>query len=372
MDRGLFIAAHIADLHFSAFDPKKQYEILKTQYIDVLNTLPRIDMITIAGDIFDHKLMGNSEGIYYAIKFVDDVVNLAKKLNSTIIMIHGTFSHDADQLKLFYHYQERNDVDIRIRNNICMEQVGNARILCISELYGVPEDTYHEYLHGKGLYDEAIIHGTFEGAVYGNNVGNGRLFNMKDFSNCTGFIISGHVHTPGCFQKYFYYCGTPYRYKFGEEEDKGFLITAHDLDNNMHYAYFNTIISDTYITLKLDKLADVNPQNIINKINATKIEQNIDFLKVKFNFPIDGSSKLVIQNYYRTNPTISVEFLNPVEEQQYHDKENGEDILGDQYQFLFDNKISDEEKFCKFVNMKEGQNIISVQKLREILDNRIA
>lgn len=372
MKRGLFIAAHIADLHFAAFDPKKQYKILRDQYISVLNTLPRLDMITIAGDIFDHKLMGNSEGIYYAIKFIDDVVDIAKKLHSTIIMIHGTFSHDADQLKLFYHYQERTDVDIRIRNTISMEQVGNARILCIPELYGVSEEVYNDYLHCQGLYDEVIIHGTFEGSVYGNNVGNGRLFNMKDFSNCRGFAISGHVHTPGCFEKYFYYCGTPYRYKFGEEEDKGFLITAHDLDTNMHYAYFNTIISDTYVTLKLDQLVDKDPQNIISKINSTKLEQAIDFLKVKFNFPIDGSSKMVIQSYYRTNPTVSVEFLNPVEEQQYENKEKGEEVLGDQYQFLFNNKISDEEKFCRFVNMKEGQNIISVQKLKEILNSRIA
>ena len=61
--RGIFNAVHIADLHFSAFDPKRQYEILRVQFLDKINTLNNIDLIEVAGDIFDHKLMANSDGI---------------------------------------------------------------------------------------------------------------------------------------------------------------------------------------------------------------------------------------------------------------------------------------------------------------------
>lgn len=371
MKRGLFVAAHIADLHFSAFEAKKQYQILKEQFIPVIDSLPRLDMISVDGDIFDHKLMGSSEGIYYATQFIDDIINVARRHHSTIIMIHGTFSHDADQLKIFYHLQSNSDVDIRIRTQLSMEQVGNARILCIPELYGLDESEYNHFLHEDGLYDEALMHGTFEGSVYGNNVGQGRLFTIHDFSNCTGFMIAGHVHKPGCFEKYFYYCGTPYRYKFGEEEDKGFLITIHDLDTNWHYAYFNTIISDTYITLQLDNVKDKNPQAIIENINATKANQGIDFLKVRFNFPMDGADKTIIQNYYRTNPTVTVEFMSAMDERVYNDKAQGMNVVDDQYSFILDNSISDEEKFVRYVNMKEGQNLLTVEKLHEILNNDI-
>ena len=367
MNRGLFISAHIADTHFGAFDPKKQYSILKEQFISLIDKLPKLDMISINGDLFDHKMMGNSEGIYYATQFINDIMNVARTHHSTVLMIHGTFSHDADQLKLFYHLQQNQDVDIRIRTQLSMEQVGNARILCIPELYRLEESVYNHFLHESGLYDQAIVHGTFEGSVYGNNVGLGRLFTMKDFTNCTGFITAGHVHKPGCFEKYFYYCGTPYRYKFGEEEDKGFIISVHDLDSNMHYSFFQSIISDTYVTLQLDSVADKNPQAIIDKINATKKEQNIDFLKVRFNFPFEGSDKVIIQNYYRTNPTITVEFLSAMEERQYIKTENGSGVIEDRYSFILDNKISDEEKFVMYVNMKEGKNVITIDKLREIL-----
>ncbi len=371
MGRGLFISAHIADIHFAAFDAKAQYEILIKQFIPVIDSLPKLDMISIDGDLFDHKLMGNSSGIYYAIKLIDDIVAVARRHNSTIIMIHGTFSHDADQLKLFYHLQEKSDVDVRIRTQLSIEQVGNARILCIPELYGLDESVYDKYLHKSGLYDEALMHGTFEGSVYGNNVGQGRLFTMKDFSNCTGFMIAGHVHKPECFEKYFYYCGTPYRYKFNEEEDKGFLITIHDLDSNMHYTHFQNIISDKYVTIHLSHVVDKNPKAIIEKINTTKRENGIDFLKVKFDFPIIGSDKVIIQNYYRTNPTVVVEFLSAMEEREYNDRKEGISVIDDQYSFILDNNISDEEKFVMYVNMKEGRNIISVDKLREILSSNL-
>ena len=40
-----------------------------------------------------------------------------------IVLIHGTYQHDADQLKLFYHYLEDPTIDMRIVTNIQMEYI---------------------------------------------------------------------------------------------------------------------------------------------------------------------------------------------------------------------------------------------------------
>lgn len=79
--RGLFISIHIADIHFAAFDPKEQYDILHNQFIEKIKQLPRIDMISVNGDLFDHKLMANSNGIFYASMFVDELVEIAREKN---------------------------------------------------------------------------------------------------------------------------------------------------------------------------------------------------------------------------------------------------------------------------------------------------
>lgn len=371
--RGIFNAVHIADLHFSAFDPKKQYEILRTQFLDKINTLNYIDLIEVAGDIFDHKLMANSDGIYYATRFVDELIQIARNKNATVILLHGTYSHDADQLKLFYHYQENSDVDVRVVTQIQFEQVKNCRILCIPELYGVDESIYQQFLTYSGYYDEAIMHGTFEGSVYNNIVGNGRLFRFSDFKMCLGFMIGGHVHKPGCFSGYFYYCGCPYRWKFGEEEEKGFIISTHDLDTHHHYVHFEKITSDTYITMDIRDIIGNDPQQVIAYIDDLKKSQGIDYLKIRFKYPIDGADKVIINNNYRENKHIFVEFLNLMEEQKLKAQgavaSNGE--LEEEYAFILDDKMTDIEKFVKYANIQEGYEFITVDKLKQILSEAI-
>lgn len=369
MNRGLFISVHIADLHFAAFDPRKQYEILKLQFLDKIYMMPRVDLISVNGDIFDHKLMGNSDGIYYASMFVDNLVQLTREKHCTLLLLHGTYSHDADQLKLFYHYMEDKSVDVRVVTQIQFEQIGNMRLLCIPELYGVDESVYDLVLHHSGWYDECIIHGTFEGSVYGNTVGNGRLFTMKDFDMCTGFIIGGHVHKPGCFGGYFYYCGCPYRWKFGEEEDKGYLIGVHDLDTNYQQIYFDKIYSNTYITIDIKDIISNDPQQVIAYIDSLKKERGIDYLKIKFKYPVEGANKVIINNYYRNSRTTFVEFMSVMEEQKAMNESNM--AVDDTYNFILDDKLSDFEKFVMYVNLNEGSEFITVDRLKEILAEEI-
>ena len=204
VSRGTLIEVHMADLHFGAFNPYTQYQILMEQVVAKISLLPKIDIISIDGDIFDHKVMSNSDTVLYATKFVDQLVRLSAEKNATLVILAGTYSHDFDQLKLFYHYMDNNPnsgIDVRVITNIQYEWIKGARILMIPELNGVDESVYQKFLFGAGWYDEAFVHGTFEGSVYGNiTTGNSRLLTAKDFMYCKGLAISGHVHKSGCFQ----------------------------------------------------------------------------------------------------------------------------------------------------------------------------
>jgi DNA repair exonuclease SbcCD nuclease subunit len=367
--RGLLNQVHIADLHFGAFDPKKQYDILKEQFLDVIIQIPKIDIIAVDGDIFDHKVMSNSDSALYASLFINNLVDIARKKNSTLILLHGTYSHDYDQLKLFYHYLDDNTVDVRIVTTIKFEYVKGAKILCIPELYGVDESIYQHYFNESGWYDAAFIHGTFKGAVYGDNVGNGRLLTPEDFKYCTGVAISGHVHKSGCFNGFFYYCGCPYRWKFGEEEEKGFLLLTQDLDSRYHYVQFEPIKSFRYDTIYLDELISEDPKKIIDYINKRKEENGIDNIKVKFRVPIPGYNKTIINNYYRNNPHSFVEFM---EDKEIRDQQLKSEIeQGEKYNYLVNSSMSDLDKFVQFVNDSEGSQFITVEKLSELLSDKI-
>lgn len=135
--RGTLISANIADIHFSIKNiiPQMQLSILDEQFLSKIESLPKLDLVTILGDLYDHKVLTTSDAALYASIFIGKLVDICRKKNATLIIIQGTLHHDANQLKLYYHYMEEKDIDVRIVTRIQFEYVKGAKILCIPELY---------------------------------------------------------------------------------------------------------------------------------------------------------------------------------------------------------------------------------------------
>lgn len=365
--RGLLTSIHISDLHFPVMDPKKQYDILEEQFLQKVETVPHLDLICVDGDLYDHKVMTSSDATLYASMFVARLVDICKEKNATLILLQGTISHDNNQLKIYYHYMQRKDVDVRVVTNLQFEIVKNARVLCIPELYGIPEEIYQQFLNYSGFYDLAIMHGTFKSAVYGDNVGNGRLFRLEDFNNCRGPIIAGHVHKPGCFDNHFYYCGSPYRWRFDDDHKKGFIVVSQDLDSRYYYLDRIEILSDTYETITLDQLVNNDPKDTIDYINNLKVSKGIDYIRIKFTNDIPPSYKMALNSQYRDNDTVTLEYYSKDEELR---KQAEEQIKEDneKYGFLLDPAISDMQKFVLWVNhLKNDEAFLTVEQLEQIL-----
>lgn len=367
INRGTIIAAHISDLHFPTFDPMRQYQILEDQFISKIEKMPRLDLICINGDIFDHKVQLSSDATLYASMFIARLVEICKVKNATLIILQGTLSHDSNQLKIYYHYMQRQDVDVRVVTNIRFEMVKNCRILCIPELYGVPEEFYQHMLYGSDFYDMCIMHGTIKGAVYGDNVGMGRLFTIEDFYNCRGPIISGHVHKPGTFYDHFYYCGSPYRWQFDDDHFKGFILMSYNLNTRQYYLDYEEIISDTYKTITLDQLINNDPVETINYIRNLKQTQGINYIKVKFESAIPGSSRMALNDSFRNDDTVTLDFFSPEREIARQAEEKIKED-SEKFGFLLDPLLTDEQKFVMWVNhLKQDENYLTVEELEMML-----
>lgn len=362
--RGTLVIASIADIHMGRINPKTHYDILKEQFIDKISSLPKLDIIAIPGDFYDHKIMANSAAAMYGSLLMSDIVNVAREKNATIIYVVGTASHDDDTYKLWYSYVQDPTVDFRLVDTIRYEYVKGSKILCIPELYGVDEEVYQHYLHGS-WYDMCFMHGTFKGAVYGDNVGQGRLFTIDDFSHCMGFMLAGHVHVPGCFNKYFYYCGSPIRWNHGEEQDKGFILACLNLDTMSHYIDFEVIKSFKYKTIDLDSIIDEDPQAVIQYIDNIKSSEGIDFIKVRFNHSVSNANKVIISNFYKQKDNVDIEF-NKTQEEVLKKAEIESSM--DKFNFILDQQLTDEQIFVMYVNECEGYEFITVDKLKEILN----
>ena len=368
--QGTLVSIHIADLHFGVIDPKIQYNILKEQYIDRISILDNIDLICIDGDLFEHKYMANSDVIYYASEFIRQLVELCKIKNITLILLHGTYSHDANQLKLFYHYIQDPEIDIRIVETIKFEIVKGIRVLCIPELYNIDESIYQQYLTYSGIYELCIIHGTFKGSVYGDNVGQSRLFTIEDFRNCSGPIIGGHVHTGGCFNGHFYYCGSTLRYKYGEEEPKGFLVVLQDLETRNYIVQKEIIESFRYDTIYLDDIISSDPKDIIKYINDLKVNNDIDNLRIVFNKEVPSDTMLLLNNYYRNISNIKLQYECDIKSKILEKNMKEMNNLGD-LNFVLDKSLSEYEILTKYINYNKGYEYITIDQLITLLQEEI-
>ena len=362
------VSAHISDIHFPVMDPRKQYDILCDQFIYKLQLLNQLNLVCINGDLFDHKVMTSSDATYYASLFIAKLVELCKDKNATLIILQGTISHDNNQIKMYYHYMERMDVDVRIVTNIQFETVKYTRILCIPEFNNLAEEIYDRYLNKSGFYDMCIMHGNFKGAVYEDSPSNSRIFTIDDFINCRGPIISGHIHKPGCHSGHFYYCGSPYRWRFDDDHDKGFILMVMDTVSRNYQIENVPIISDSYKTIHLEGLIN-DAKDTIDYIEKYKKDNLIDNLRIKFAKDVDMTSKMILNNYFRDrNDIVLIYYSNEKELQETAEHKIMEQSK--EYWFLLDNSMTDMQKFIMWVNSHaKDDNYITEDELTTIMNS---
>ncbi len=370
--RDVYKVVSIADIHMGALDPLYMYTQLKGQFIDALVNLD-FDILAICGDLFDSKFMSNNPIVSYTIQLVNDIVNLCASRNATLIILDGTQSHDNGQLSLFYNYMQNPDIDVRIVENIQFEDIKGLRVLCIPERYGLPEEEYNNVLFNSGIYDLCLMHGTFKGSFKGSEVAtlksnHAPVFAINSFCNCTGPILMGHYHVAGCYEQYAYYNGSPLRFKFGEEQEKGFLVTLMNPRTRKHYTELIPVDSYIYNTINIDHLINSDPKEIISYIKRIKQEQGIDFIRVQFNNANENMN--VVRNYFRNSNNVKLQELGKKDKQM---QQIDQTILeqNSQYSYILDNEISDYDKFVMYVNQNEGYDFISSEELIKLLEGEI-
>lgn len=363
------VEAHIADLHFGAIEPEKEYQILKEQFLIPLSEMNILDIVSINGDIFDHKFMANSDAIVYALKFMNELAYICKRKNSSLIIISGTASHDADQLKLFTSLLDYG-IDLRLIFEIQFIYVKGKRILCIPEAYNKNFELYSTFLFQSGLYDSCYMHGTFVGSIIGKDERDLNeisvrepIFDIDCFCCCLGPIISGHIHTFNRYKNKFYYCGSPIRWKFGEEDEKGFLILIHNYKLRRYFIHFEPIKSFRYDTINLDSMLNSDPKDIIDYINNLK-NSGIDNIRVEFTNN-DKDKIAILKDFFKNSRSVVIK----TDHKKIEIEKKLEDMNNkyNDYDYIFSD-ISAEEKFVRYVNQQTKSDYWTLDLFKEFLE----
>lgn len=369
------IEVHCADIHFgnSAVPADVHYKIMEEQFLNVIEPLP-FNLLSLPGDLFDHKVMANSQTAMYASIFVDRCISQCRRKGATFLLLLGTDKHDADQLKLFYHYLNDPTVDVRIVEKAGFEYIQGQMILCLPEEYYKGSEYYEKLLFHTCFYNEVIMHGTIAGSIMGCDhrdlEGDRAVFDLSDFRYCNGPIISGHVHTAKCLQSYIYYTGTPIRYEFGQEEPKGFTIVLREPTTGRFMTHFQEIHSFRYDTVSLDSMVNNDPKVIIDYINQLKAN-GIDNLRIQFSK--DAPSIPIIKQYFRSTKGIKIDDsgIRKEKAKNLNLRQEEERLRSDELSFILDDNLDPFVKFVRWVNFKEQCEFITVDEFKEILENDI-
>lgn len=251
-DRFLKIAA-ISDLHFghTKINAENLYMKLRsTFYPEVMNS----NLIVVAGDLYDQLLTINSKAHKFASMFIRDLLLIARSSGAQIRLLHGTFSHDRDQLSIYNtlvsaskHLKTINEITCEeIKEFVIAGEVVNFPLRIVYLPDNLPfkyADEAVEHIQnsmackGWTTADLVIGHGTFEHTIPPES---GHkpicLYRLGQFSWAHGPIIMGHIHTPSKSYNC-YYCGSFERMNHGEEEHKGFLTLTKNIDKNTEWEY---------------------------------------------------------------------------------------------------------------------------------------
>ena len=173
------------------------------------------------------------------------------------------------------------------------------------------------------------------------------------------------MHTGGCFNSHFYYTGSPLRWKFGEENEKGFLLVLYNSYTREHYTYLQKIKSFRYDTINLDDLISSDPRDIIERIDSLH-NQGIDNIRIEFTKDIPSDNLNVLKNYYRNKSFIKIKTSSSKKTKEISTNDYDEELYK-KYEYLYDNSLDEYDKLAKFICTNEPDVFLTGEDIKRIV-----
>lgn len=232
----------IGDLHFGnprIASDKMYLELCEYFYPEAKNS----DLILLTGDLFDQISMVSSNANKFVSIFIRELFAFSSEHHVPIRILHGTYSHDRNQLSVLEVLKFKN-TDAKIINEISCEEITvkdkKLRILYIPDNLPYKKSTdVMSHINkvmsvlGWKKVDIVLGHGTFSHALpVSIEHAPPCLYTREQFDEIlepNGIIIMGHIHIPSA-KNNIYYCGSFERMSHGEEQPKGFYTFTYEND----------------------------------------------------------------------------------------------------------------------------------------------
>lgn len=255
-----------------------------------------LDIIFIAGDLFDRLLTAPSDDFSEALIFMGDLLSLCTYKNIKLRILEGTPSHDwnqSRQIESLLKLEHFKKCDVKYIETLHIEYIND---LGIYVLY-VP-DEYHpstdktlndvkELMRIQGLtqVDLAIMHGHFNFQLPPAAKKAPRHDEQEYLKLVKYFINIGHDHSFAVFERIIAQ-GSFDRLVHGEEEPKGFVECHIYKNNHLEFFFIENKKAKKYITLNIIQKDVEQALKYINKKITHLDKDSYIRIKAKKDHPI--------------------------------------------------------------------------------------
>ena len=289
----------LSDIHFGSNQNKTASIIshLYTFFITYKKELKGLDLIIIAGDIFDKLLSSASIDYIAAIEWLTNIVKYCKHNNIKLRILEGTPSHDSKQANVINVIIKKLDLDVDFKyiDNIYIEHIKDYNI----DILYVPDEIRHtaslilkdinKLMEEKYLnkVDIAIMHGAFKYQIPVIE-----LPSMHDeqvyLKLVKHFISIGHIHTSSAFKRILAQ-GSFDRLAHNEEEAKGAMLIIIDTNdrNNDSFIFLENTVATIF------KSITITETEILTAINAIR--------DILIQLPFESHIRLIL---HKGNPIL--------------------------------------------------------------------
>lgn len=256
---------------------------LQLYFKDNYKEFSKLDMICIAGDVFDKLLVSSSIDFILSTEWLTELIVFCKQHDIILRILEGTPSHDRNQSKVITSIIKKLNIELDYKyiDTLYIEhhnRLGIDILYIPDEYKHKAEDTYKEVLEllterKLKKVDIAFIHGQFHYQLPMVKLDSSH--NMEDYLNIVKYYISvGHIHTPSVYERIIAQ-GSFDRLAHNEEEDKGgVVITLTEKESSFKFVYNkNAMIFKTY---RFDKESIEEITNVLDKdLKKMKDKSNI-------------------------------------------------------------------------------------------------
>ena len=256
--------ASFSDIHLGA-NRTTTPEILAGLYdaFDKNQLFENIDVLIIAGDLFDRLLEVNNEHLTSIIVWMSYVIRQCERKDITLLVLAGTKSHDRDQNELWVStaWAMRSTCKLHYANTLSIEYFKDwdMNVLFVPDNLN-PDSSVtwaelEELMEAKGLkkVDFAVMHGQFQHQLpeFISEKSPATHKNSNYLNIVEHYIFVGHIHTHSVYDRILAQ-GSFDRMAHGEEEPKGFLMAEINLRGNVSddwFAFIPNPRAKKYITI---------------------------------------------------------------------------------------------------------------------------